>query len=138
MSTQIDSKESTIKTIAEIVNNLITAYEKNQPINLTKLKTNIESYLQDYIYRVVINDLNYLRPSKSFIISFQVILDPRLNDFNKATSLLNQFNYLIINKIGFNEIKILNETKSNSSLLPSLSKFSSESTKKFYNSLLIN
>jgi elongator complex protein 3 len=41
MLTQIDSKESTIKTIAEIVNNLITAYEKNQPINLTKLKTNV-------------------------------------------------------------------------------------------------
>ena len=36
-----DSREATIKTIAEIVNHLINAYEKNQPINLTKIKSQI-------------------------------------------------------------------------------------------------
>lgn len=36
-----DTKESTIKTIAEIVNNLISAYDKGESINLTKLKHNI-------------------------------------------------------------------------------------------------
>lgn len=41
MSAHIDSKESTIKTIAEIVNQLISAYEKNEQVNLTKLKTTV-------------------------------------------------------------------------------------------------
>lgn len=36
-----DTRESTIKTIAEIVNHLISSYEKNLPINLTKLKSQI-------------------------------------------------------------------------------------------------
>lgn len=36
-----DSKEATIKCIAEIVNNIISSYEKNQPINLTKVKAQI-------------------------------------------------------------------------------------------------
>ena len=36
-----DSREATIKTIAEIVNHLINAYEKNQPINLTKIKSQV-------------------------------------------------------------------------------------------------
>ena len=36
-----DSKEMIIKTIAEIVNNLIKSYEKNEPINLVKLKSQI-------------------------------------------------------------------------------------------------
>lgn len=37
----IDSKEATIKTIAEIVNQLISSYEKGENVNLTKLKTSI-------------------------------------------------------------------------------------------------
>ena len=36
-----DSKEKIIKTIAEIVNNLIKCYEKNEPINLVKLKSQV-------------------------------------------------------------------------------------------------
>ena len=36
-----DPKELTIKTIAEIVNHLITSYEKGEHINLTKLKNHI-------------------------------------------------------------------------------------------------
>ena len=36
-----DTREATVKTIAEIVTHLITAYDKNLPINLTKLKTQI-------------------------------------------------------------------------------------------------
>ena len=36
-----DSKEVIIKTIAEIVNHLIKSYEKNEPINLVKLKSQI-------------------------------------------------------------------------------------------------
>ena len=38
---KVDSREATIKTVAEIVNHLIIAYEKNEPVNLTKLKTQI-------------------------------------------------------------------------------------------------
>ena len=34
----IETKESTIKTIAEIVNQLIISYEKGEKVNLTKLK----------------------------------------------------------------------------------------------------
>ena len=34
-----DSKEKIIKTIAEIVNNLIKCYEKNEPINLVKISS---------------------------------------------------------------------------------------------------
>lgn len=37
----IDSKEATIKTIAEIVNSLISSYEKGENVNLTKLKQSI-------------------------------------------------------------------------------------------------
>jgi len=36
-----DPKELTIKTIAEIVNHLISSYEKGEHINLTKLKNHI-------------------------------------------------------------------------------------------------
>ena len=38
---KVDSREATIKTVAEIVNHLIISYEKNEPVNLTKLKTQI-------------------------------------------------------------------------------------------------
>ena len=41
MSSNQDTRESTVKTIAEIVTHLINAYDKNLPINLTKLKTQI-------------------------------------------------------------------------------------------------
>lgn len=36
-----DNKETIIKTIAEIVNNLIKFYEKNEPIDIVKLKSKI-------------------------------------------------------------------------------------------------
>ena len=36
-----DSRETIIKTIAEIVNNLIKSYEKNEPIDIVKLKSKI-------------------------------------------------------------------------------------------------
>ena len=36
-----DTRESTIKTIAKLVNHLISSYEKNLPINLIKLKSQI-------------------------------------------------------------------------------------------------
>jgi len=38
---RIDSKESTIKVIAEIVNQLISSYEKGDNVNLSKLKNNV-------------------------------------------------------------------------------------------------
>ena len=41
MSLQIDNKESHIKVIAEIVNRLISHYEKKEPVNLSKLKSDI-------------------------------------------------------------------------------------------------
>ena len=41
MNAEEDSKEVIIKTIAEIVNNLIKSYEKNEPINLVKLKSQV-------------------------------------------------------------------------------------------------
>ena len=41
MSLQIDNKEAHIKVIAEIVNRLISHYEKKEPVNLTKLKSDI-------------------------------------------------------------------------------------------------
>lgn len=37
----VESKEQTIKTIAEIVNNLISSYEKGENVNLTKMKMNV-------------------------------------------------------------------------------------------------
>ena len=36
-----DSRETIIKTIAEIVTNLIKSYEKNEPIDIVKLKSKI-------------------------------------------------------------------------------------------------
>ena len=36
-----DSRETIIKTIAEIVNNLIKSYEKNESIDIVKLKSKI-------------------------------------------------------------------------------------------------
>ena len=38
-----DSREAIIKTIAEIVNILILSYEKKQPINLAKIKSQWQS-----------------------------------------------------------------------------------------------
>ena len=36
-----DSRDAIIKTIAEIVNNLIKSYDKNEPIDIVKLKSKI-------------------------------------------------------------------------------------------------
>lgn len=38
-----DVHSLTIKTISEIVNHLITAYDRGEQINLTKLKTKISA-----------------------------------------------------------------------------------------------
>ena len=68
--------------------------------------------------------MSYLRSSETLATSFTVVLDPRLNNANLAEQLLEKFNYLIQNNIGFDEIQLYNETYSNSSLLANLSSFS--------------
>ncbi len=57
------------------------------------------------------------------IVSFIVVLDPRITNIKQTESLLTDFNYLIENNIGFNGIRIINEANSNSSLLANLSSF---------------
>ena len=64
------------------------------------------------------------------LISFLVVLDPRIVDFNQVLSLLSQYNYFIDNQIGFDNIQILNETNSKSALLPNTSSFTSKKKNK--------
>ncbi len=106
-------------------------YDEIDQISLTRVIRNIESgirtqlksQLQNSVFRIIVNNINYLRTRQSIIASFIVVLDPRITDLKQAESLLSDFNYLIENNIGFNEIKIINETYSNSSLLANLSSF---------------
>jgi len=106
-------------------------YEETDQISLTRIirsiessvKAQLKSYLQNSIFKIVVNNINYLRTRQSMIVSFIVVLDPRITNIKQTESLLTDFNYLIENNIGFNGIRIINEANSNSSLLANLSSF---------------
>lgn len=76
------------------------------------------------MFRVVIDNLNYVVQKNSILASFLVVLDPRMQDFNQANNLLNVFNLLVSNKVIFNNLQFYNESYSRSSLLPNVSNFS--------------
>ena len=83
----------------------------------------IQNYLKEAVFRIIVNNISYLRSRQCIIASFIVTLDPRITDLNRAEQLLSHFNFLIDNNIGFNELTLLNESYSNSSLLANLSYF---------------
>ena len=88
-----------------------------------KVQAHIQGLMKNTIFKIVVNNISYLRSRKSIIASFIVVLDPRISDLNRAENLLGQFNFLIDNNYGFNNIKIMNEPSNNSSLLANLSSF---------------
>lgn len=91
------------------------------------IKENIGMYLQNRIQRVIIDNMAYLASTRSIVVSFIVIMEPGLQDINEGNSYLSIFNSLILNRIGFGNIKFYNEALSTSSLLPSVSQFSRKS-----------
>lgn len=91
------------------------------------IKENIGIYLQNRIQRVIIDNMAYLASTRSIVVSFIVIMEPGLQDINEGNSYLSIFNSLILNRIGFGNIKFYNEALSTSSLLPSVSQFSRKS-----------
>lgn len=80
--------------------------------------------MRNAVFRVVIDNLNYVVQKNSILASFMVVLDPRMQDFNQANNLLNMFNLLVSNKVIFNNLQFYNESNSKSSLLPNVSNFS--------------
>ncbi len=76
------------------------------------------------MFQIIINDIKYMRTENAIYISIHVILDPRIRDQKEAANLLDLFNILISNKIGFDGMKFFNETSSDSALLSWISDFS--------------
>lgn len=89
-----------------------------------KIKNKLQLNLENRLDRIIINNLVYFPSTKSLLVSFICVLNPEVRDINLAQYLLNSFNFLINNQIGFNEFKFYNETFSRSSLLANISSFS--------------
>jgi hypothetical protein len=69
--------------------------------------------------------MSYLSSTKTLAVSFMVILDPQIQDLTLANNYLNKFNVIIGSQNTFDNMKLLNESSSNSASLPRISNFAS-------------
>jgi hypothetical protein len=89
----------------------------------SKLKPRLDSLLNTSIFKIMFDKISH--SNDSLFISFMVVLDPRIKDFQQAVDLLNTFNtYIRGGKYPFNDMVYYNETFSQISLLPNVSNFS--------------